>query len=447
MTRFPLRALAPVIRNWTTCSVVIFILAFAIRLILGLSIPAYNDVDNVELTLIAKSVAQGKGFAYPFSETVDTGPSAFYPPSYVLLHAANFRLFGSGRVAARVMIFISCLVAALLCSSLIWFARIAGLPAVTGASTAVAASIMPLHAWLEIKGTYEHALTALWIILLVGLMVGNVRDAAFGSARAAGIGALAGVGVSFSPALLAVIIGLLAVGLVKVGLGQARYWRYAAAVLLLAICFQIPWALRNWQVLGRPILLRDDFGFELWHSNNPVAAPDFSENIATGLKYAQHPFVSPEGLQEAKSLGELQYFDVCASRAYAWIRNNPRQFARLTFARTVLFWFPHMLRPWQTIIRRFITSAAILGLVLLFRERNLLAYAVLAVWLCYPPVYYLVSSQDRYAYPIYPLQLLLSVYAITTLLRMTRIAGLYSLNPGSFAGCSTLIKNTRGTPW
>jgi hypothetical protein len=101
-------------------------------------------------------------------------------------------------------------------------------------------------------------------------------------------------------------------------------------------------------------------------------------------------------------------------KARAWIEQNPTQFFRLTLARIRLFWFPQMLRPWQTTLRGLVTLGGLLGLIMLARRRHPMALVVGSIWVIYPLVYYLVSAQSRYSYPVFQLQLLLFAYAITS---------------------------------
>jgi len=63
-------------------------------------------------------------------------------------------------------------------------------------------------------------------------------------------------------------------------------------------------------------------------------------------------------------MGELAYQQAKKKEALLWIRNHPARFTQLAILRMFMFWFPSMLRWWQSIAEAFITVLAIAGLLL-----------------------------------------------------------------------------------
>lgn len=392
----------------------VFLVVFVPRVTLGLL--HFRGVDDVELDLIAKSIAGGHGFANAFRPTIQTGPTALNSPAYVYFKAGIFALFQDNISRGRAMVTVSSLFIALLCVSWLWLSERVGLQSSTGLLAAFLSAFLPVYGWVEMQGTYEVVLTALLAVVLVGTVTGHWRKKAFGFRSAWKVGVLAGGALLISSSACAIVAGLLlAFGLLSWGGGHFRaYARYAAMLIAVMLTMQLPWALRNYVVLGRPIFLRDGLGLELWLSNNPVAVPNQLENRA-GYRYANHPFVTKDGLMELQRTGELRFFDACERNAFLWIRQNPKTFLHLTAARVRLFWFPIMTWKWQTALRWLVTLGGFFGLAILARRRHPMALVIGCMWLLYPPVYYLVSAQARYSYPVFQFQVLLCACAITHL--------------------------------
>src|ERR1019366_7071822 len=107
---------------------------------------------------------------------------------------------------------------------------------------------------------------------------------AFGFRNALGVGLLAGSGVLLSSTAGSIVAAVvLAYGLLAWRSGCLRaYSSYAVILFAVMLAMQVPWAVRNDIALGRPVLLRDRLGLELWTSNNPVALPDQNFNRLTG---------------------------------------------------------------------------------------------------------------------------------------------------------------------
>ena len=139
------------------------------------------------------------------------------------------------------------------------------------------------------------------------------------------------------------------------------------------------------------------------------------ENVRTRWCAVEHPTLSEVERQKVRALGELRYHAEKRAQALQWIRSNPRRFMRLSLERMGYFWFPPMLRWWQTAFEAMITLGGLGGLIVLARRRNDAFWAIGAIFTSYSAIYMIIQVSPRYRFPVEPFLLLLSCYLITTL--------------------------------
>jgi hypothetical protein len=117
-----------------------------------------------------------------------------------------------------------------------------------------------------------------------------------------------------------------------------------ATVAALALVIA-PWALRNAQVMGEPILLRSNMGIELALANHPAAVSgEAPEYVFNERLHAIHPGANAAARAAVRANGEAAYSRALADETRAWISANPLAFARL-YARHVSEIIAP--RPWQ----------------------------------------------------------------------------------------------------
>lgn len=183
----------------------------------------------------------------------------------------------------------------------------------------------------------------------------------------------------------------------------------ALAVLL------APWVLRNVQVMGSPVLLRDNFGLEIAMANYPGAldpADPRAETLARAK--AIHPYRNPEALARLRAAGgEVAYSKQLGRETGAWIVANPLAFARLALRHYRQFYVPDR---WQGALTnwgafptlriemiRLVSAFGLLGLAIgLIRRRRF--YGMFALYLALAGLpYAMVLPIPRYSYVIWPL--------------------------------------------
>jgi hypothetical protein len=189
-----------------------------------------------------------------------------------------------------------------------------------------------------------------------------------------------------------------------------------ALALLLA-----PWAIRNSQMVGAPVLIRSNFGLELALANHPAAAaPDAGGEVFAERLQAIHPYHSPAARTALEQAGgEVAYAKALGREARAWIAHHPAEFARLYLRHLSEFLFP---RTWQMYFTDtedmprarawIITMVNLLGLAglafgLFARRRGYWALALCIAVIALP--YGLVQPVPRYTYLVYGLLAFLAV--------------------------------------
>jgi hypothetical protein len=374
----------------------IFILAFAVRIGLLFATKSYLDREHSELVNVATSLANGRGFANPYG---DTGPTAHMSPLYPLLLSIVYRWAGAGTPREIAQEIVSCFLGALTWGLIPLLGDICRLDRRVGVGAALMGSILTINRWAETKGSSEAAMASLAFLLVFILFMKSWYSQDFSSRASIVVGLFSGLAILVSASLGSAILGLLLAGYFVFHSVYARkYLCFSLVVIVLIIATSLPWALRNYFALGSLVWTRDNFPLELMVSNNDYSVATMDDNRTSGYMY--HPFMSPEQRTAVKSMGEIAFEKKLKGEALDWIATHPKRFAYLTLQRICLFWFPQMKRPIQTLGLALLTVASAPALIFLFAKRQPIAYGLVAVFVTYPIVYYVVQSHPRYVYPI-----------------------------------------------
>jgi 4-amino-4-deoxy-L-arabinose transferase-like glycosyltransferase len=185
----------------------------------------------------------------------------------------------------------------------------------------------------------------------------------------------------------------------------------AALCILTAVLVVTPWLVRDYQVFGRFIFVRDNLPLEMYQANNDQSAGLWTRN--------EHPGNNPEAMRRFQELGELGFMSEKQQEVRQFISEHPGRFVRFTAKRAVYFWIAP---PQATIVNgydlmisrhtNFLLAAvfAFAGLWLTIRNRVRGGFLLACFLLVYPLPYYLVNPFPRYKHPIEPAMLLLIVY-------------------------------------
>lgn len=311
-------------------SLTIFLVAFALRIVAVLVLGHYRHPVLWENGIIAHYLTAGCGFCMDFS--LPGEPSSWQAPAYPFLLFAAWSAFGEG---ARAHLIVSLIQAAALASMVFpvgrltrrWFSE----PAAAWAMWLTAG--MPLLVWYATRLHQAGLVMALqpWVLFWW------VR---LGDRPSTGRGALAGLG-SGAAALFQPILLLLAVCFGTAHAVRAivaHNWRLAWALGVAAVLAGVvlaPWTIRNYQVHGRLIPIRDSFGKELWMGNNPNATgTSFAVGGDTEITFA-HP---PKAFVLKGHVPEAELMDAMRREAVDYIRAEPTAFVRRTAQKVFWFW-------------------------------------------------------------------------------------------------------------
>ena len=396
----------------------IFLLALATRIGLIVALGSYHNIERTEVVNVSIALMQKHGFVDAYGP--GTGPTAHVAPVYPLLLSCIFRLFGTGTAGEIAQEIFSSAIASLTCALLPLFAIACGLSRSIGLWAGLCLALLPVNYWSETKGSFESALSALALMTICWYLVMVWRRRHFSFRQACAGGALAGVALLISPSILPVIVVALAAGIWLFREQLRAYVPYVCLFAAVTLLILMPWALRNKRVLGSLIFTRSNLGLELSISNSDFSHVDHEGNIADSRIQRLHPFLDANARAEWLRKGEVAFERDRKNQAIAWISSHPQRFLQLMAGRFLLFWFPHMIRTWQTILIRLEAAAGMIGFVLLWRTGHIAKWVFLSLWTSFPLVYYFVQAFARYRYPVDWSFVFLGAFAAHTLLTARR---------------------------
>src|SRR3984893_3917254 len=323
----------------THLAIVIFGLSFVIYALSPQGSPTtYDLVQAGEVARVSINVAQRGAFGDPYS-SLPTGFTAHVAPAYVFLYATVAKLFGVGRAGAITLWSLNVGFLALQFALLPILSDRLGLGVLPGVFAAMFGVIVQPY---RVLPGWESLFTgALMVVLCV------VTLPYFKSPRdwqhSALLGFLWGVMILASPQCVLLLFAWPHVAAIENSPEQlARARRAMLVVVAGAALACLPWFIRNYQRFHAVFFVRDNFGLELFTSNNACAQPTMLENFNSRCHFETHPNPNPDISGELMDKGEIQFNREKLHQALAWILANPRAFASLTGRRILKFWFPYL---------------------------------------------------------------------------------------------------------
>lgn len=360
-----------------------------------------------EMGRIARSIAQGEGFSNPYGG--HTGPTAWEPPLYPYFMAGVFKLFGIYSYAsAWVLLTFNSLLSALTCIPIYLIARRQFDDRIALWSARVWA-LLPWFWYWSVHWLWDTTFTplVLSLIFLVALELQEWR----GLRGWILFGVLWGIGALANPSMLAFLpfCGL--------WIWRQRFKRglpsFGGVALSSLIFFAVlsPWLIRNYEVFGRFVLVRDDFWFQ-------VRLGNFKNADGMLMAYLQ-PSQNKLEFAKFQRMGELAYAADCRRLALDWIRQNPGRFVVVSLKRFFYYWngVPRetsSVAPVDFRTSLFLATSVISlwGLGRAVRQKRPAAWLFTGLVLTYPTTYYFVFPHARYRHPIEPELLIMAVFLL-----------------------------------
>jgi 4-amino-4-deoxy-L-arabinose transferase-like glycosyltransferase len=358
---------------------------------------------------IARSIAEGKGFASPF-RNVDTGPTAWIAPIYPYFCALVFKLFGVFTPLSAVVI--------LGVNSL--FSAATVLPLHRIAARTFNRSTATLAAWMWALVPYFMCWPAAWVweagvsACLVCLIISVAYDLPQAATRRWLLfGLIGGAAVLTNPALLT-LLPIAALWAVRKADVRAIAFRRALLAGLVCVAVLSPWLVRNRVVMGKWVFIRDNFAFEFSLGNYPGGS---------GMGWAGlHPAINDRVMKEYSQKGELTFLAARTDFPKTYVTQHTSEFAQQTLHRftafwdgTSLYWNRFAEDVWQPLPFFTLTVLAALGCALAIGTRVLGALMTALCCVLYPWPYYITYPQTRYRHAIEPLLVMFMAHFLVAL--------------------------------
>jgi hypothetical protein len=376
------------------------------------TVPFDQETGNIALSL-----SQGHGYANLFRR--ETGPTAWLAPVYPFLIFLIFRFFGAMTLAS---FFIAVLLNALFSAAATFplyaiTRRAAGIPA--AAVTAWAWVFLPAGILMPFEWIWDTSLSVLLAVTLVWLTL-RVADSAKPSLWLA-YGLLWAFALLTNPALAICLPFLFGWAVARANFLSTRSWTTPLAASALIVLSCLPWTLRNYHHFHRFIPIRSSFPFELWIGNNDI----FDQHAVGGIQR----ITRYEETRRYAQLGENAYLDEKSRLAFAFIREKPALFAKLTGLRVMATWlgtehpFADFKRADSSLVRAILLSNLLLvlgslaGISFLLIQKHPFTVPVIVFPVLYPLIYYATHTSLRYRHPIDPFLVLLTIFSVATAYR------------------------------
>jgi hypothetical protein len=411
-----------------TSTVFITGFAFALRMLL-LCIGARSEpnpaITNLpfgfELGQVAKAIASGRGFSSPLA-MLPTGPTIWFTPIYPYLIAGVFKVWGIFTPISHIVIqTMNCAFAAL---TIIPIQGIARRTFGEGVAAGVAWTwvFLPTAILFPIQWVWDTAMIALVFSLIFWATLA-MREKR-GVWAWAGYGALWSLGVLINPSIMSLFPFLLGWLIWEARKAGIPWTKPVAAALLVFAVSMVPWTVRNERVFGKFIVLRSNFGLELWLGNNP--------QVVDIMGQAQHPAGNRDEAEKYKSMGEIAYMADKEHEAIAYMRTHPAITATRIFLRFMDTWLATTESPVDVMIEGNVVSRSIflfnftlsvlcfLGALYVYRLGRPEAFPFAVVPVVFPAIFYLTHSTLRYRFPIDPIILILAMGAAAHLISLAK---------------------------
>ena len=334
--------------------------------------------------------------------------TAYRSPVLPLILVAHYRIFGTSLTYPRITLI---LLSSLTCVLLAFLGRNIGYPLAGLVAGAIWALWPPaFFGAYSADRLLNENLAAFFLVGSIILMLG-FRHAPT-PLRIITSGLLLGLAILTRGYLLF----LLPLAIIFIALWPIKR-RSQVAILFALSSIIVPgtWVVRNWVVMGKPVLSTQTDHFYL--GNNAWARGSFGGDVLTLRYEAPQIKVLIERHPNFREMSEMERSEMWSQEAVSSVTSNPARFIWLLGRKTLLFWAP--IQTWSHRSYRWhypfgvILPFFIVGILITFgrglkRETLLLLLPVIGVYIASLLTYAL----DRYRFPIEPFIVLLGAIGI-----------------------------------
>ena len=262
----------------TRLTILIFAASFLIYAVSPQGRPLYLDLTHgAEITHVALTLVHQGDFAHPFF-ALPTGPTAHTAPGYVFLYALVAKLFGIGATGAVVLWGLNLGFLSLQLALLPLLSKRLGLGVAPGVlAAAFGVIVQPYRVLLEWEALFTGALLVVLCLLTLAYFQAP-RD----RGHSVLLGFLWGIAMLTNPECVLLLIAWPHIAAMENSPAVMRRARRAMIVALAGAALAcLPWFVRNYRTFHSAFFIRDNFGRELFTSNNSCAHPTMLENFTS----------------------------------------------------------------------------------------------------------------------------------------------------------------------
>ncbi len=293
--------------------------ALALRLFAVFHLPGYSSETGLDhYEAVAKAFLEGKGFMH-----LEGKLSAYRAPLYPLFLAGVYRMFGP----LPAMAWIAQCVLGALTAGCIYLLATRYVPRRYALAAGVTAAVYP--PFLRTCG-FLLSETLFLCLFMAALCCLRPRWWETSLGRAAAAGALFGLASLTRPVVFLLPLGLIVLA-AGVGLVSKTRVRWTALGVLAVAFFLIlaPWGIRNWMLLGKPVLTTTESGASLWIGVHPDP-----------MGFGYNNFDNLVGLlDKAGMTGELEMDKYLFEEGLRDIGADPVRYAKLAVAKIAWLYY------------------------------------------------------------------------------------------------------------
>lgn len=300
--------------NYRKVLILIFLLAFTIRLIFALYISEIPASDAYVYDQLAISLSQDKGYV-----NVDGTAHSFYPPFYPFFLSIIYRFFGHNYAAVMI---VQSVIGALTCVLVYSIGRRLG-GAMAGALSACLCAVYP--PFIKSAGLLLTELLFTFLLSLIVYYLLKIRENTHYK-DCIMLGLLLGISALTKSALVILSIFIIPVFINK----EDALKKYIVVVLFFALVIS-PWVIRNYSIYHKFVPIATQGGITFYSSYKPPNG--IFGLLASG---ASDPVITEAG----RIQDPILYNNFLVKKTLDFIINNPKEVMLLEFKKILYLWAP-----------------------------------------------------------------------------------------------------------